>query len=149
MGSHKEPVSGDLIRRDARPHQIGGAWVACGAAIDALVTVNAEGNHKGCPYTDVLCARNVARADLDRSCRGSYKEPVSGVLIRRDARPHQIGGAWVACGAAIDALATVNAEGNHKGCPYTDVLCARNVPRADLDRSCRSSSCGCPYRESV
>ena len=24
--------------------------VACGAAIDALVTVNGEGNHKGCPY---------------------------------------------------------------------------------------------------
>ena len=35
--------------------QIVGAWVACGAANDAFVTVNGEGNHKGCPYKNTGC----------------------------------------------------------------------------------------------
>ena len=36
------------------PHQIGGAWATSGAAIDAFVTVNGEGNHKDCPYTELV-----------------------------------------------------------------------------------------------
>ena len=31
---------------------MGGAWATSGAAIDTCVTVNGEGNHKGCPYRD-------------------------------------------------------------------------------------------------
>ena len=57
-----------------------------------------------------------------------------------------MGGAWATSGAAIDTFVTVNGEGNHKDCPYTDALGSREDPRADLDRSCRGSSCGCPFR---
>ena len=49
-------------------------------------------------------------------------------------------------GSAMDASVTVNGEGNHKGCPYTEILWHNKVPRAGLDRSCMGSPCGCPFR---
>ena len=48
-------------------HQRCSAWATAGAAIDAFVTVNGEGNHKGCPYAEIVFSRNVARWELDRS----------------------------------------------------------------------------------
>ena len=43
--------------------QIEGAWVACGAADDAFVAVNGEGNHKGCPYKNTGLWRMVRRGE--------------------------------------------------------------------------------------
>ena len=131
--------------------QIVGAWVACGAADDALVTVNGEGNHKDWPYKHTVNHRKVPRADFDGSCRGSswsqsQKSGFGGMPEPPPDRGRVGDGAILGlmrqapCGCPFRVRRhrrhsdAARCETGSKGRPYTDIVFQGKVLRVDRHR---------------
>ena len=119
--------SGSLLGR--LPHQIGDAWATAGAAIDTFVTVNGEGSHKGCPYTDSAFGNGGGGAERLR---------IHGLCAQQTGRETaRVGSTRTRC-SAVRSLAgppPLPCRGSPCGCPFRGWARRLALRRAAASRS--------------